>query len=551
MAFSDDFGDTPPSIVPFSVSMRRASKRRRSRLARSETQPFACEESAHYPVFNPNDPRHNPALERSVCLDDVDNIPQPTHPAGSIRWMQGLPGRSLRRARSGLQALRSGLHRRPIPGVDGGHANNGLWSSSDSAGASSSRHARFFSSTVSEASTEEDYDFGTDLYRTGCNTYPGNTRERSKDISISSPPNIPYSNPAPLSTSSTVADATLAPPEEMTADPFPDNSLPSTAGQDIHNSGNTPGAALEDECTAEPPKSSEHPRPDEDVPTPVESSNHNSPISSIQQIPVDSNEVVPGTFADSDISHVSGGETDAMIVDDASRRSSSSVVRQSQVEPIRSGEVEVTVTTEEIHTTSSHVDCLGTGIVEEGIVQTPAAETASSNKLSDNAPAVPAVELGGLGGIEYYLSSLNTLGASDACENKTSDEEPSPNSLSEEDGQAHLSPWIPAEKRDRTSPLSLQDEYFFVDGKSTDLRPDRGDNPIKGERGFVGDGGLHSGPGLDRNLSIRTQDIPEIIGPGGSMGIPSPRPLRRDREGSDSTEEYLVTYSLLHQHYFS
>lgn len=153
--------------------------------------------------------------------------------------------------------------------------------------------------------------------------------------------------------------------------------------------------------------------------------------------------------------------------------------------------------------------------------------------------------------MEYYLSSLNTLGASDARENKTSDEEPSPNSLSEEDGQAHLSPWIPADKRDRTSPLSLQDEYFLVDGKSTDLRPDRGDNPIKGERGFVGDGGLHSGPGLDRNLSIRAQDIPEIIGPGGSMGIPSPRPLRRDREGSDSTEEYLVTYSLLHQHYFS
>lgn len=150
--------------------------------------------------------------------------------------------------------------------------------------------------------------------------------------------------------------------------------------------------------------------------------------------------------------------------------------------------------------------------------------------------------------MEYYLSSLNTLGASDAHENKTSDEKPSFNSPSEEDGQANLSPWIPADKFDRTSPLSLQDEYFLVDGKSTDLRPDRGDNPVKG--GFVGDGGLHSGPGLDRNLSIPTQDIPEIIGPGGSIGIPNPRPFRRDRGDSDSTEEYLVTYSLLHQHYF-
>lgn len=314
-----------------------------------------------------------------MCLEDVDNLPQPTHPAGSIRWMQGLPGRSLRRARSGLQALRSGLHRRPIPGVDGEHANNGLWSSSDCAEASSSRHTRFFSSTVSEASTEEDYDFGTDLYRTGCNTHPGNTRERSKDISISSPPNIPYSNPAPLSTSSTVADATLAPPEEMTADPFPDDSLPTTAGQDIHNSGNAPGSTLEDECTTEPPKSSESPRPDEDISVPVESSNHNSPISSIRQIPVDSNEVALDTFDDSDIPHISVEETDAITVNDTSRRSSSSAVRQSQVEQIRSGEVEVTVATEEIHTTSSHVDCHGTGIVEDGIVQTPAAETASSN----------------------------------------------------------------------------------------------------------------------------------------------------------------------------
>lgn len=307
-----------------------------------------------------------------MCLDDVDNLPQLTHPAGSIRWMQGLPGRSLRRARSGLQALRSGLHRRPIPGVDGEHAHNGLWSSSDSAEASSSRHTRFFSSTVSEASTEEDYDFGTDLYRTGCNTYPGNTCERNKDISISSPSYIPSSNPAPISTSS------LAPSEETTADPFPDDSLP-TIAQDIHNSGNAPVAALEDECTAEPPNSSKSPRSDKDVPAPVESSNHNSPVPSIQQTPVDSNEVVPGIFVEPDISRVSVEETEATIMNDSSRRFSSSFVRQSQVEQIRSGEVDVTVATEEIHTTSSQIDCHETKIVEEGIIQTPAAETASLN----------------------------------------------------------------------------------------------------------------------------------------------------------------------------
>lgn len=330
-------------------------------------------------MFNPNDPRHNPALERSVCLDDVDNLPQPTHPAGSIRWMQGLPGRSLRRARSGLQALRSGLHRRPIPGVDGEHASNGLWSSSDSAEASSSRHTRFFSSTVSEASTEEDHDFGTDLYRTGCNTYPGHTRERNKDVSISSPSYIPSYNPAPLSTSSTVAGAPLAPSEETTVDPFPDDSLPTTAGHDIQNSGNAPDAALEDKCKAEPPKPSESPSSDKDVPAPVESSNHNSPVPSIQQTPVHSSEVVPGILADSDISHVSVEEKEATIMNNASRRSSSSVVRQSQVEQIPSGEIEVTVTTEETHTTSCQADCHEAKIAEEDIVQTPAAEIAPPN----------------------------------------------------------------------------------------------------------------------------------------------------------------------------
>lgn len=152
--------------------------------------------------------------------------------------------------------------------------------------------------------------------------------------------------------------------------------------------------------------------------------------------------------------------------------------------------------------------------------------------------------------MDYYLS-LNGLGAIETHENKTSSENPSPDSFTEDDGEARLSPWIPADKADRTSPASLRDEYFLVDGKSTDLRPDRGNNPIKSERAFAGDGGLHSGPGLDRNASIQAQEIPEIIGPGGPMGMPSPRLLRRDRDSSDSTDEYLVTYSLLHQHYFS
>ncbi|KAL5003303.1 hypothetical protein BDV10DRAFT_154651 [Aspergillus recurvatus] len=131
---------------------------------RQPTLISACEESAHYPVFDPEDPEHNPTLERSGCPQDV--AMQSTYPAASLRWMRGLPRRSLRQARSGIQALRTGLrmsYRRT------GQISAGLWSRSGSAGSSNDPRDQQFSSTVSEASTDTDWEFGTNLYR--CN-YP-------------------------------------------------------------------------------------------------------------------------------------------------------------------------------------------------------------------------------------------------------------------------------------------------------------------------------------------------------------------------------------------
>ncbi|KAL4975832.1 hypothetical protein BDW66DRAFT_136418 [Aspergillus desertorum] len=136
----------------------------RERPSRQPTLISACEESAHYPVFDPKDPEHNPTLERSGCPQDV--AMQSTYPAASLRWMRGLPKRSLRQARSGIQALTTSLrmsYRRS------GQLSAGLWSHSDSAGSSNDPQDRHFSSTVSEASTDTDWEFGTNLYR--CN-YP-------------------------------------------------------------------------------------------------------------------------------------------------------------------------------------------------------------------------------------------------------------------------------------------------------------------------------------------------------------------------------------------
>ncbi|KAL4913267.1 hypothetical protein BDW62DRAFT_214361 [Aspergillus aurantiobrunneus] len=523
-------GDTPSPIVPFSVSIR-SSRRKRSRLPRAPTPTSACEESAHYPVFDPDDPRHNPALGRGMYLEGVDSTPRATHSAGSIRWMQGLPGRSLRRARSGLQALRSGLHRRPARMADGDHVNNGLWTLSDSAERSSGPHERF-SSTVSEASTEEDYEFGTDLFRTGYDSSdPKN--ETSKDISP--PSTIPHTNPVPVSVLSTGGGLPLVSPVETLADAPLDEDPPTRMYLNVPRADDGPSTMLDDQIPANPPKSSDSPAPDEDAHASIrEQPKYESSALNIPQATVHLGDVGPDMPFGTKNSHMPAEETNMTCV---SRRSSDAI-RGSQVEQVPRGETEVTVTTEEISSTGTSRSECQSGVVGEDSGPDPEVETMPLN-------------LGDSGGMEYYLS-LNTQGAGEVRESKSSDEEPSPNSLSEDDRDARLSPWPPGDKAERTSLLSLRDEYFLVDGKSPDLRPDRGDTPIKGERGFVGDGGLHSGPGLDRNLSIRTHEIPEIIGPGGPMGIPSPRPFRRDREGSDSTaEEYLVTYSLFHRHYFS
>ncbi|KAL4807249.1 hypothetical protein BDV18DRAFT_114638 [Aspergillus unguis] len=531
MSTSDeDCGDLPPQVVPFPVSMR-SRRRRGSRLSRQPSSPSACEESIHYPVFNPKDPRHNPALERTMCQGNVDNVPQTTYPSGSMRWMQGLPGRSLRRARSGIQALRSGLQRRPVRSDDE-QGSNGLWSSSDSAGCSSDTRGCRFSSNVSEASTEEDYTFGTDLYRTGCNC-PDSKGKSIEDIGL--PSYFPPSHLSTIPALSTETESIVAFPVEVVTDIPSNEDSPITTDLTAATADEGPPVTkLDDHCSADQAIVSESPAFGSDSqPTTQEEPDRDLPKNIILQTAMEDDELKSST--DQKSSHVSVKKTNTNSI---TPKSSSSSLKQLQVEHVPCDGTEVTVTAKEIHPTGTN---------EDDTLEASGGKTSAMSK-PNNTP--PEVQLGDLGGMDYYLS-LDTLGATESHEKKASDEEPSPDSFSSDDRDARLSPWVPAEKGDRTSLLSFHDEYFFVDGKSTDLRPDRGDNPVKSERAFTGDGALHSGPGLDRHVSGRTHEIPEIIGPGGPVGMPSPRPFRRDREGSDSTEEYLVTYSLLHRHYFS
>lgn len=111
--------------------------------------------------------------------------------------------------------------------------------------------------------------------------------------------------------------------------------------------------------------------------------------------------------------------------------------------------------------------------------------------------------------------------------------------------------WSPVENEDLTSLASMGDEYFLVDGKTSGFHPDRGGNPTKAERRLISDDSLYSDPGLERNPSVLTQEIPEMIGPGTPMRMPLSAPRPRDRDASDSTDEYLVTYPLFLKRYLS
>lgn len=99
-------------------------------------------------------------------LAQIQDQTQPSNARDSVRWMQSLPRKSLHKARSGFLALRSGMQRNPQTRSRTRGNIPSIWSSSED---SSEMQDDEFPSTVSEASTEEDIDFGTGLYRTPCN----------------------------------------------------------------------------------------------------------------------------------------------------------------------------------------------------------------------------------------------------------------------------------------------------------------------------------------------------------------------------------------------
>ena len=76
----------------------------------------------------------------------------------------------------------------------------------------------------------------------------------------------------------------------------------------------------------------------------------------------------------------------------------------------------------------------------------------------------------------------------------------------------------------------------MADGKTSSFYPDQGDQPVKRARHVVGDGSIHSGPGLDRAPFCRIQEFTELISPGTIRGS-AQAAVRAMIRGSDSTDD--------------
>ena len=152
-----------------------------------------CAESVHYPVFNPEDPRHNPAAADYPLIRKCET--QQTR--GSLRWVQSLPRRSLRKAKSGLFALTAGMQRHP--GSRKGIGPGACTSPNREELPIQRKRTPLSTSTTSVASTTADAEFGVGLYRIKCNCSTFRLHDREYMVAISSSSSLTLISPLRLS----------------------------------------------------------------------------------------------------------------------------------------------------------------------------------------------------------------------------------------------------------------------------------------------------------------------------------------------------------------
>ncbi|KAJ5368459.1 uncharacterized protein N7496_008219 [Penicillium cataractarum] len=235
----------------FSLSFRFRGPGKRGSLIDPPVPQPTCVENVHYPVFNPQDLRHN--TDPDYPMELFFRSESQTSPSDSERQTHGTPSfprRSLYKARSGLLALRAGLFNRPSrPGSD---PLESLAQSFPKKG-HAQRHSHGFSNISS--TTQEDPSFGTALYRNG-RVKPRNLDDGNVDIiaQVSSHPlKNTMSAPQPMTSSCDLVDD-LQPTLEQTVSTPADPSFVYQPYQ--HIAGTSHPSTEEGKCTEQEQHSS-------------------------------------------------------------------------------------------------------------------------------------------------------------------------------------------------------------------------------------------------------------------------------------------------------
>lgn len=133
-----------------------------------------CQERLHYPIYNPQDPRHNPSRGRRHDSQHSSSDSQK-----QARWVQDLQKRSIHKVRSGIVALREGFLRlsswnnSDIDDTDTGSVLEGPRNKESE----KKKRGHGFSG-ISDTSTQEDVNFGVGINRTN-SPWPPASREPS------------------------------------------------------------------------------------------------------------------------------------------------------------------------------------------------------------------------------------------------------------------------------------------------------------------------------------------------------------------------------------
>ncbi|THC97232.1 hypothetical protein EYZ11_003285 [Aspergillus tanneri] len=490
--------------LPLSAGV--SSARRARGTVPSNSTP-TCEESIHYPVFNPRDPRHNPTAHTSSWLEDNYYPSETSKLPGSMNWMQSLSKRSLRKAR-------------PVP-------------------------KSLLSSTSAEASPLQERTEGSSnlptsvLTETVPNTLPPVLSDENS-IEPESSPSSKHENRSGCNsiTSKLQTSDNIEPKSSLTSSSSSESGIPPTTAAASTSSGCV-SSPVDESKSAEVEETGDQLLVADSSPSSDYPSGHENPES---HAPVEEGTAVRHS-RESDASEVK--DIDLMMdslgaLDHLNSQSGQTPCRDEQVDEHdinrptaspghASTESGTPADVSNVERESSHINL---GRQSDSIrlqVQT--------GRWNRHLPA----RLGGTNLVDppdFFRDQA-------AWSNRPSEDCTTTDITSESNIL-----WTPVDNAELTSLASLGDEYFLVDGKTDGFYPDRGDNPTKAERRLVGDSSMGSGYGLDRNSSAQTQDIPETFEPVEPVHLRL-RPCPRDRDTSDSADDYQVTYPLFMRYYLS